>query len=382
MQTSLAQNGNNPQPPQSQHQDNITFSINQILSPTSDNLDTRCNGTIENDDNAAHDVTNATSSSVDYYETEQCKTGNFPITENGFYRQTEPAYYPGSFDGYYNGSCYNGQYYPGSRFSDSFYTNSYPRHAGFGHKPSHLSNRFSYGQDGGGYVTNSVNKNYQTAAQFSADLNNTYPTDAASYAATIDTEQRSSCKFMKTNQTTGSTGNSVTSGSSSGGLNGGGVSDSASPLSTNSTPTSRHFYSGQKNDENNNSQTRELHDKTKTNLRSVVSGMIPAKQRNTVDMNASVDETRFNSAFSASNYYNTYCSGYAAAAAAASFLNGGIPPSSCGVGSLSMSALSPVVTQPSHHFNHHQAAAMAAVGSAVAAASAANAGVIRVPAQR
>nr|XP_039250748.1 homeobox protein Hox-A1a-like [Styela clava] len=342
MQTSVAQNGG----VQTQsHQDNISFSINQILSPEGDNLESRnggCSSAIESD---GQETTNQT---ADYYEIETGKSEDAP-NSTSFCRQAESGYYNGGFDTYCNG-YYNGQYHPANGIPDSsFYANGYTR----SQRSSYFNSKLSTSLPHGSYARKSSG-NEILRGDLTAYGTNCFDTNSH----VGESEQRSSCKYMK-NQSISSNGNSTSTGSS-GGQSGSAVSDSVSPqMSPNSTSPGRHFYNGTKSD-----NTPIIGDKTLC--------FDEPKQLSSDDPN------RYNSAFTASNYYSSYCTNYAAAAAAASFFNGGIPPSSCGMGSLSMSALSPVVAQP-HHFNHHQAAAMAAVGSAVAAAGNS---VIRVPAQR
>lgn len=344
MQTTTAQNGGVRNPG---NQENITFSINQILSPEGVGLESRnedCDG-----EDIELDATNHSNGdhSTEYFERETCnRSGDMSVNNRVCTQRSDSCYYSGSYDSHTHG-YYNSQYYPPSRLSNAaFYSNGYiqnQRSSYFGNKIS-CATAFP-GSQAGLNSANGVVRN---------DYNSFSPPSCVFGLGNSELDARNSCKFTK-NSSVGSNGHSVSSGSS-GNHSVECFGESASPDLSPNLPTSGH--------------TRIFDSEVFTNKSSI-------DQRQRHDNITTDDHSRFSGAFSASNYYNSY--GYAAAAAAASLFNGSIAPSSGRSNSLPVSALSPIVGQTHHHLNH-QAAAVAAVGSAVAAAS--NGGVIRVPAHR
>jgi len=306
-----------PVPAHLQGQENISFSINQILSPNSE-------GSVMDEENAC----------IDNPYGNYCDSKSNPSDKS---RNLSNSYLYPHLGNYWGSDIYNGQYYNGCRLRDSsFY------YRGLGGRNSNL-----YGHDYSATTLNNVHDSLDSSQKLNTCLG--YSTSPGGHSKVSQTAQH---------------------GESGGGFYGFqalNAFESTSPAEHNEVhaveaqadrTTARHFPAY-----TNCAYHRERDDGSAIAggraAESVLRGTGGAHNN---DGNDKFPNSGYSGAFSASKCYGNCCNGYATAAA---ILSGGLSSAACGVGPLPGCANSHTAT-PSQATISHQAA-MAAVDSAVAA---------------
>nr|NP_001071839.1 transcription factor protein [Ciona intestinalis]BAE06734.1 transcription factor protein [Ciona intestinalis] len=317
-----------PMPAHIHGQENISFSINQILSPASEG------STMDDDNGVARDSYQYCGRSYEAPSNtlNEKSNNNNSGSGNGYF-------YP-QLGGYWSSDLYNGQYYNGCRFTDyypnyggrsnSIYGNEYPPNNHHAEPGRSIESCGKFGSNGIGSINND---------KLSACSNAT--------GTNVSGSDRNETLFRSNT----SSDNSPTTKD---------PAQAQQPLSD-PNPHDRHFSKF------NNCRFRSCEVDGFNKLYDKESQC--SQQQNTLG-------NHYSGAFAATNCYGSCCTGYAAAAA---LLTGGLPQTSCGVGSLATPALN---VNPAHTTFTQQAAAMAAVDSAVAAATAGSGSLLRVPNHR
>uniref|UniRef100_H2ZKT1 Homeobox domain-containing protein n=1 Tax=Ciona savignyi TaxID=51511 RepID=H2ZKT1_CIOSA len=308
-----------PLPAHLHGQENISFSINQILSPASEG------STMDDENGTTRDPYQYCARSYDVPGSQVNERANNNNTGNGYF-------YP-QLGSYWGGDLYNGQYYNGCRFTDY-----YP----------------SYGRN-----NNTLHANEYT---------NNQPLDSSRTTGNCE-------KFIPNGACSTNAEKQATM------LNDSGTNATASESLFRSSTSSGNSPQAKETGLPQNQQTSDLssdrHFSKFSNCRfrsSDADGYGKLYEDSQCAQASNRFGNHYSGAFSATNCYGNCCTGYAAAAA---LLSSGLPPSSCGVGSLAAPAISSV--NPGHTTLTQQAAAMAAVDSAVAAATVGSGGILRVP---
>lgn len=310
-------------PPHLQGQENISFSINQILSPNSD-------GSAMDEENRDQYAYNTyCEGKTDKVANHSGNGGNFG---NGYF-------YP-QLGNYWGGDLYNGQYYNGCRLRDSsFYYHGY-------------NNRSSgiYGHD------------YPATPHLSLDNANAQKFNGDS---TLNSYEKGTSNVLG-DHSNGCYGYPSLNSSDSGSPGNQQQSEDPRAKGGDDLTPGRHFtaYSTCRyhHDADNSGDVKRAGD---------VTGSSSCAHERTNAHHGS-----YSGAFSATKCYGSCCNGYATAAA---LLTSGLQPSACGVSTLPGPAFTANNSQTALN---QQVAAIAAVDSAVAAVSVGNGNLIRMPAHR
>ncbi|XP_076806724.1 uncharacterized protein LOC143450170 [Clavelina lepadiformis] len=316
---SLAMHQTRPMPGHLAGQENISFSINQILSPASEE------STVEEENGNNPYPYGSTP-----YDSKRA------ILADKSYGSTNGYFYP-QLGNYWSGDLHNGQYYSGCRFPES----SLYYHGYHGGRSSHPYNHeHTNGRPADISAKTNANSYNTTGSSSNCDKSN----------IAVD------CPFS--------------------GLN---TPENGSPPDGNVDPgtlTSSANIGESRCDQFQNFSNCRFRQQMEGN---VPNQQRNAGSNDSNEQNENHYQNHgYSGAFTAAKCYGSCCSGYATAAA---ILTRGIPQTSCGVSSFSVPAISPV-TAPTQQTLNQQAAAMAAVDSAVAAASASSGNLLRVPSHR